>query len=122
MLLGATGILFLVAGVVYTVMSGAESIPDTDDTKTAWYCTECDKGYELAASQLKGMVTNQPESQADDGEDEEGCGRARAHGHGPGKMIRIAKCPDCSGWTGVAAAKCESCLFQLTIKPRTLLF
>jgi hypothetical protein len=87
----------------FVLSSDSVDIPDTEETKTAWYCTETNQGFELTAKQMADMV--QQRRVEDAGDSDSGPQMRR-----PGSTtIEVAKSPFTNDWTGVAARKCGDC-------------
>ena len=100
-LLGAAVILYFV------LASGDQSLADADDPKTAWHCTACDTPFELSGRQMETMVTRKLADEAQAQDDAQSGPVPR--GQGSQRMIKVARCPACNAWSGVAARRCGEC-------------
>ncbi len=99
------GILLVAAAISYAMLRPTdEDAPESDSTKTQWYCAACNSAFELTAAEMQESV----ELRAKDGEAADSS-EPRVRGRGAGAMISVAKCPKCNQMTGEAAVKCGGC-------------
>ncbi|MCG8407354.1 MAG: hypothetical protein MI923_19320 [Phycisphaerales bacterium] len=102
--LGLAGLLMAVAvGLSLHHFFSGESVPDIEETKTVWYCTDCDKSFELSGRQSSTMVSKQPAENR-----ESDAGQPTPHRAG-GRFVELARCPGCNEQSGVRARRCHDC-------------
>lgn len=101
----ALAIVLLVAAGLYFAYGGREAEDTGDDTKTEWFCTSCNKPFELTAAQVAESMRLQERPT----DSPVGPGEAQARGRGAVRTFNIAKCPFCNQWSGEAARKCPEC-------------
>ncbi|MFQ5429956.1 MAG: hypothetical protein ACE5E1_06560 [Phycisphaerae bacterium] len=103
----AVALLGAAAALYFVYNTGDEGIPDTDEMRTAWYCSACGKGFELTGPEMVTAVGTRFQEGSD--EEAEAAGGAAPRGHGSRAMVKVARCKDCGQMTGQAAHKCPDC-------------
>lgn len=97
--------LLVTAGVIYFVMNGSDDgAAALAGDKSLWFCTSCQKSFELTPAQAQTDVHAELRSTGDASTDE-----PQARGRGDRVMFNVAKCPSCGQWKGEAARKCPDC-------------
>jgi hypothetical protein len=103
--LSFAGVLLVAAAVSYAMLRPVdEAAPDSDDTRTQWYCAACDNPFELTAAEMETSVG----MRSVDGDAAGDSGGPKIRGRGAG-MVSVAKCSKCGQMTGDAATKCGDC-------------
>lgn len=103
--LSLAGVLLAAAVVLFFALRQTdEAAPDSDDTKTHWFCQSCNRAFELTAAEMQSAVTQRTASSEGATSD-----APRIRGRGAGELVSVAKCPHCGQTTGDAAVKCGGC-------------
>lgn len=91
-------LLFTVAIILFFVLNAQEGIPDTEETKTVWFCSPCNQGFELSGPEMVEKIST-------------GRLNARSDQEGPVRLrfVEVAECPHCKEKTGTAARRCPEC-------------
>lgn len=101
------GVLLALAVALYVTLSLAEDdVPDAATAGTTWYCTACEKLFDLSAADAATAVETRVLAGQSEDEPE---GIPTARGRGKQTFVKVAKCPTCSEWTGVETAACRGC-------------
>lgn len=98
----SAGLLALAVALYFWMSSGAIDVPDTDDTRTYWYCTESQKSFSLSGPQSATDVRMVRRSLAGDAE-------APSARRSEKVTIVQALSPYSGKYTGVPAVKCPKC-------------
>ncbi len=100
--------LLAVAGTIYVVRgSSGQDAPSDDTTKTAWFCTACNEGFELTPAELAAGTVKSDYQEPEAGE--EAGGEPSALGRQSRRLLKTATCPKCGDNSAVAARKCPEC-------------
>lgn len=100
-------VLGAVAITLFFVLNRDDSMEgEAAGEKSLWYCTACQKSFELNARQAQTDVRPELRESAGEGADNS---EPQARGRGDRVMFNIAKCPSCNEWKGEAARKCQDC-------------
>lgn len=104
--LGVAACLLAVAVVAYVTLSSKAGPPDADEARSAWFCPDCDAGFELTVEQVAAMVSRVRREPAADEQDPTPVARPQRRGH---TTVEVAKCLTCGKMSGVAARRCRGC-------------
>ncbi len=102
----AGGLLALAVVLYVNLSSPDDDIPESPESATTWYCTACEKMFDVSAADADEVVRTAVATGSADGES--GAPPA-ARGRGRQAFVRQAKCPTCEAWTGVETAQCHEC-------------
>ncbi|MCG8407351.1 MAG: hypothetical protein MI923_19305 [Phycisphaerales bacterium] len=101
--LSVAALLFGIAIILHFSLDSEKKIPETEETKTAWFCTPCDHGFQLSGSEMTEKISvGRVDRPSDEEASEPQIPRRR-------RMIKVAQCPVCKEWSGEAARRCPDC-------------
>src|SRR5262249_4584949 len=98
----AAVVLLLAAVGIYIYASRPDPIPDSEDSRTYWFCTSANKGFTLSGSEAQNGIRMQRKAAANDE-------TAPAAFRGGDLLGQVALSPYTHQYTGVEAYKCPKC-------------